>query len=32
MFVRPEQVYFDEIEEFDDIPVRGTGGFGSTNK
>ena len=32
MFLKPEEVSFDEVEEFDDRTLRGTGGFGSTNK
>ena len=31
IFLRPEEVSFDEVEEFDDRTARGTGGFGSTN-
>ena len=32
MFLKPEEVSFDEVQEFDDITLRCTGGFGSTNK
>lgn len=32
MFVRPEEVSFYEVEEFDCRTVRGIGDFGSTNK
>ena len=32
MFLKPEEVCFDEVDEFDDRTVRGTGGFGSTNR
>ena len=32
MFLKPEEVSFGMIEEFDDRPLRGAGGFGSTNR
>ena len=32
MFLKPEEVSFNEVEEFDDRTLKGTGGFGSTNK
>ena len=32
IFLKPEDVSFDEVEKFDDRTSRGTGGFGSTNK
>ena len=32
MFLRPQEVVFDEVEEFTDRTSQGTGGFGSTNK
>lgn len=32
MFLKPEEVYFEEVKEFDDRTVRSSGGFGSTNK
>ena len=32
MFLRPEEVSFEEVSEFTDRTVRGIGGFGSTNK
>ena len=32
LFLRPEEVVFDEVAEFTDRTSRGTGGFGSTNK
>ena len=32
MFLKPEEVYFEEVKEFDDRTVRSSGGSGSTNK
>ena len=32
MFLKPEEVSFDEVEEFDDTFLRGTRGCGLTNK
>ena len=32
IFLKSEEVSFDEVEKFDDRTSRGTGGFGSTNK
>ena len=32
MFLKPEEVSFEEVSEFTDRTVRGIGGFGSTNK
>ena len=32
MFLIPEKVVFEEVEEFTDRTSQGTGGFGSTNK
>ena len=32
ILLKPEEVSFDEVQESDDRTLRGTGGFGSTNK
>ena len=32
LFLNSEEVSFDEVQEFDDRTLRGTGGFGWTNK
>ena len=32
MLLKHEEVSFDEVQDFDDRTLRGTGGFGSTNK
>ena len=32
MFLRPEEVVFEEVEEFTDRTSQSTGAFGSTNK
>ena len=32
MFLKPEEVSFNEVEDFDDRTARGTGGFGSTSR
>ena len=32
MFLKPEEVYFKEVEDFKDMALRGVKDFGSTNK